>query len=451
MDQQIQWKASRFNARTVVEDGGLMLFNSYTGAMASFAPEERDQVTILLNPGPDVLVPPDSLFLYEQLVKHGFLVPCDTDELKQAEKLHQSMNHQNSMHLVLLATEACNFRCTYCYESFPRGVMNSKTATGLESYIAQQARSLQQLTISWHGGEPLLAPHILERLSLSFMESCDLHGVAYNAEIATNGYFLTRSLFEQLLNWRVGRFMVTLDGSEKVHDARRGLIGGKGTFRRIVDNLIALKAVDRPFEINIRVNFDNSNLEDVSAFIPMLSELFADDPRFGVYFRPVGCMGGENDLTLPVCDDPTKDRMLWKFNEQAIEQGLRVSSFISDILLPTGAVCYAAKPSSLIVGSDGQLYKCSVAIQQENNQLGHIHEDGTLELDLEKMVLWTSSGEELDTHCQACFFRPACQGNHCPLYRMRSGNRPCSYEKRQIKRTLRTIWLQAQAEERHPK
>jgi uncharacterized protein len=29
---------------------------------------------------------------------------------------------------------------------------------------------------------------------------------------------------------------------------------------------------------------------------------------------------------------------------------------------------------------------------------------------------------------------------------MRTGNRPCSYEKRQIKKTLRTIWLQAQRE-----
>jgi uncharacterized protein len=70
-----------------------------------------------------------------------------------------------------------------------------------------------------------------------------------------------------------------------------------------------------------------------------------------------------------------------------------------------------------------------------------------MELDLDKMALWTTSGEETDAQCQSCFFRPACQGNHCPLYRMRTGNRPCSYEKRQIKRTLRTLWLQSQSEE----
>ncbi|WP_025684023.1 radical SAM/SPASM domain-containing protein [Paenibacillus maysiensis] len=449
MTQNVQWKPSRFNARTAVDDGGLMLFNSYTGALAVFGPEENQQVVALLDARPDDPVPESSLSLQEQLLQHGFLVNAATDELKQAEELHQSVQQQNSMHLVLLATEACNFRCFYCYESFPRATMKNHVVSGLEAYIQQQAQSgkLQQLTISWHGGEPLLAPHVIEQLSQSFIRSCDQHGVLYGAEISTNGYYLSRERFEQLLDWRVERFMVTLDGSEEVHDARRGLHGGGGTFRRIVDNLLSLKDVQRPFEINLRVNFDNSNLEAVTDFIPQLTEWFADDPRFKVFFRPVGCMGGENDLNLSVCDDRTKDRKIWEFNEAAIAQGLTVSSFISDILLPTGAICYAAKPNSLIVGSDGKLYKCSVAIDQENNQLGQIHGDGSMELDLDKMALWTTSGEETDAKCQACFFRPACQGNHCPLYRMRTGNRPCSYEKRQIKRTLRTLWLQSQSEE----
>lgn len=292
----------------------------------------------------------------------------------------------------------------------------------------------------------MLVPHVIERLSRSFMAACEVSGARYGAEMSTNGYYLTRDRFEQMLDLHVERFMVTLDGEGETHNARRGLNGGGDTYQTIVNNLMSLKKVDRPFEINLRVNFDNSNLEEVSRFIPVLRDLFGDDPRFKVYFRPVGCMGGENDLNLPVCDERTKDRSIWAFNEQAIAEGLTVSSFISDILLPTGAVCYAAKPNSLIVGSDGMLYKCSVALNQDNNRLGRIYEDGTLDLDYDKLALWTTSGEETDEKCQACFFRPACQGNHCPLYRMRTGNRPCSYEKRQIKKTLRTIWLQAQRE-----
>lgn len=440
-----QWKPSRFNAQSETDDGGLMLYNSYTGAIVSCSAAERHQILEWL--APSAPVPEPAPPLYHSLIEHGFLVSGETDEMRRALFLHQSMHAQDAMHLVLLVTEACNFRCTYCYESFPRASMREEVMQGLEAYMEDRARSLKQLTISWHGGEPLLVPHIIERLSRSFMAACERNHAIYAAEMSTNGYYLTRERFEQMLDLQVARFMVTLDGEGKVHDARRGLHGGGGTYATIVQNLLSLKEVDRPFEINLRVNFDNSNLKEVSEFIPKLQELFGDDPRFKVYFRPVGCMGGGNDLNLPVCDERTKDQYIWDFNEEAIKQGLPVSSFISDTLLPTGAICYAAKPNSLIVGSDGMLYKCSVAIEQDNNRLGRIHADGTLELDYDKLALWTTSGEETDEKCQACFFRPACQGNHCPLYRMRTGRRPCSYEKRQIKKTLRTIWLQSQQEE----
>lgn len=215
---------------------------------------------------------------------------------------------------------------------------------------------------------------------------------------------------------------------------------------RIVGNLMKMKQIDAAFEVNIRVNFDNSNLDAVAAFIPTLSEMFAGDDRFKMYFRPVGCMGGENDLSLPVCDNRTKDLKIWEFTEEATRQGLAMSSFISDILMPTAAVCYAAKPHSLIVGSDGQLYKCSVAMDEDRNHVGKLYADGSAALDYDKIALWTTSGEERDEKCQACFFRPACQGNHCPLYRMRTGERPCSYEKRQIKRTLQAIWHSEKAQ-----
>jgi uncharacterized protein len=65
-----------------------------------------------------------------------------------------------------------------------------------------------------------------------------------------------------------------------------------------------------------------------------------------------------------------------------------------------------------------------------------------MEVDFDKLALWVTSGEEQDEHCQACFFRPACQGNHCPLYRIRKGKRPCPYEKRKIKQVLRLIHAQ---------
>lgn len=440
-NKEITWEASRFNAQTLVEDGSLVLYNSYTGAIASFPPTEADVIRQWLKkPVPQQQNLSIHQELFTHMIRQGFLVPNHVDEKRRALFLHQSMHRADLMHLILLVTEACNFRCEYCYESFPRGSMTKEAISGLKTYVDEKARTLRELTVSWHGGEPLLVPHILEELSLSFIESARKHGAAYNAEMSTNGYFLTKEQFEKLLSWKVQRFMVTLDGPADVHNHRRGLNGGRATYERIIGNLLSLKEVAAPFEINLRVNFDNSNLEAVEQFIPVLSELFADDDRFAVYFRPVGCMGGENDLNLPVCDERTKDQKIWEFNQKATASGLALSSFISDILMPTAAVCYAAKPNSMIVVSDGKLYKCSVALDEEYNQIGRLYKDGTADIDYDKIALWVTSGEDQDENCQACFFRPSCQGNHCPLYRMRTGNRPCSYEKRQIKKTLQAIW-----------
>ncbi|WP_314587798.1 hypothetical protein [Paenibacillus terrigena] len=63
-----------------------------------------------------------------------------------------------------------------------------------------------------------------------------------------------------------------------------------------------------------------------------------------------------------------------------------------------------------------ELNKCSVAVHEDMNQVGTLSADGSVKLDYDKIAFWTTSGEERDE------------------------KRPCSYEKRQIKKTLQAIW-----------
>ena len=61
------------------------------------------------------------------------------------------------LHLILLPTEACNFRCTYCYEDFRLGRMSEDVVRGVEALLSRRAEGLARLEISWFGGEPLAA------------------------------------------------------------------------------------------------------------------------------------------------------------------------------------------------------------------------------------------------------------------------------------------------------
>jgi uncharacterized protein len=428
------YKPSRFNVITTTENNEVILYNSYSGAIALFEEKEGEEVRDLLR-----IATLTEASLLGNLVDQGFLVEEGVVEKKRATFLHQTLHRKDSLHLVILPTEACNFRCTYCYEDFRRGKMNENAKRGLINYIQKEGRYLQQLTVSWFGGEPLLGYDIIDELSEVFLQVANEYNISYSAEIATNGYLLTKEKFERLLQHGIRQFMITVDGEEEEHNKRRSLANGEGSYNTIIENLKNIKDVAGDFEITIRTNFDEDSLEAIPEFILQMKQLFTDDRRFKVYFRPISRWGGKNDDCLSICDQRTVDQKIWEFSELAIRRGVPMSSLVAGSLQPTASVCYAAKPNSFIVASDASIYKCTLAFDDDDNKLGNLSEDGTLHLDYDKLAKWTLSGEETDEHCQACFFRPACQGNQCPYYRKVTGNRPCSHEKRQIKKVLQLI------------
>jgi uncharacterized protein len=430
------YKASRFNAFTTTDEEGILLCNSYTGALADFSKAEKEEVMGYLKNQ----LGPESSPVKDALLENGFLVPGHADEKKRAEFLHQSLHRTDMLHLILMPTEACNFRCTYCYESFVRGRMDDGTVSGVKALVSERIKTLNSLHISWFGGEPLMELELMEELTSLFQEEAKKHNVSYSADISTNGYFLSKEVFQKLLAMDVRQFMVTIDGVERVHDKRRFLIGGGKTYQNIMENLKSAKESSENFDLSIRVNFDEDNLKETVELTQLLKEYFAEDPRFGILFRPVGRWGGKHDEDIPICSHITANEKMWQLTENAIEEKLFMSSMVGGIMNPAGSVCYAAKPSSFVIGANGQLYKCTTALDQDVNHVGTLHEDGTMDLDYDKLISWVTSGEETDPVCQNCFYRPACQGNHCPWYRALTGDRPCPSEKTNIKKVLKLIW-----------
>ncbi|GAX91223.1 radical SAM/SPASM domain-containing protein [Effusibacillus lacus] len=431
-----KWVPSRFNAYSTADSGDLILYNSYTGAIVSVPPAEKEEALAALkrtgvsgNPSKTAL----------QMIESGFLVPDQLDEKLRAKYLHQTQHRTDLLHLIILPTEACNFRCTYCYQTFPQGGMTAGIQTGIRRLAEEKSRFLNGLSVSWFGGEPLLASDMIGNLSNTFLNLSQKYGFHYSADISTNGYLMTEDLFKRLLNWEIRRYMITIDGPEAVHDKRRALCGGGNTFSRILSNLEKIKQVDGDFEIHLRVNIDMDNLDSVPELLGLLKDRFAGDTRFQLFIRPVGRWGGLNDERLPVCDRKLAEHSIWEFSRLGLEQGLPLASVIEDALLPGCSVCYAAKPHSLVIGANGKLYKCTCALDEEINQIGSLSENGSLLLDHDKLAVWVSSGDDADPVCGNCFFRPACQGNHCPLYRMKTGLRPCPHEKRHIRKVLDLI------------
>lgn len=294
-----KWVPSRFNA--IAEDNHrLILYNSYTGAIGEVPWEARDFVRHALKNGIEAQKLEGIL---EDLVAGGFLIPAEDDELQRASGLYQSLRPPTGLlHLILMPTEECNFRCVYCYETFKLKKMLEPVRRGVKLFVQRQAPSLKKLTVSWFGGEPLEGLDVIIDLSRTFIGLSNEKGFIYDANITTNGYKLTPDVAKILLELNVRKFQVTLDGPCKEHDRRRKLISGEGTFHKIINNLQALKGLQEDYQVYIRVNFDRESVSTIPEFIDSLGDLFANDSRFSVYFRPVGKWGGPDDPTLPVCD-----------------------------------------------------------------------------------------------------------------------------------------------------
>lgn len=164
---------------------------------------------------------------------------------------------QDFTQFVLKVSSRCNLACSYCYV-YEKGddtwktrdkIMSEevfqKTILRIEEYCHD--RRLEDISISFHGGEPLLIG--TERLS----NWCRFIRNAldkYNVEISvqTNGTIYNEEILNTLKQYKVG-VGVSIDCNEQIHDKYRIYHSGKGSYARVVEFIRLLKKYDIRFGI----------------------------------------------------------------------------------------------------------------------------------------------------------------------------------------------------------
>lgn len=436
------WVASRFNARTVRNNGDLVLYNSFTGAIG-VANQDNDRTLIhdALHSG---RITQDDISKYpvlQLLIDQGYFVEDDVNEFEKASKLHDyTWETEEILQLIIMPTEECNFRCVYCYEEFLRGSMSPPLVDGLKKFVSDRMPKLKHFTVSWFGGEPTEALDVIYELSDFFIELADFYGVEYKSGMTTNAYNITPDVFNTLITrCHVTSYQITVDGTREEHDKRRIKKDGKHTFFKIMDNLHAMTHTDFDFSIYIRSNFDSGNHSNMNYFLEELSQYVGTDSRFSLYFHPIDKWGGKNDDNLEICNSRDSQKIQNDLLMEAVKRGQSNGNKLIENLKPGGSVCYAARPWSLVVGSDGTIYKCTVALTDERNRVGRLKPTGDLVIDNEKFSKWVTGTEVGNTGCSSCFFLPSCQGAACPLERINTNETPCPSHKKSIRRVLDII------------
>jgi uncharacterized protein len=301
------------------------------------------------------------------------------------------------MHLILLPTEACNFRCVYCYETFQYKRMEPWVVEGVKRLLERRMSGLDVLELSWFGGEPLLAADIIQDVLAHAGTLAKEHGVRLTSSMTTNAYLLKEDRFRSLLSLGLKSYQISFDGPREYHDRKRVLAGGRGTFDRIWTNVLAMKREPGEFDVLIRVHADRQNVGALPEFIDQYRDTFGTDSRFTLFIRPLSRLGGPQDAALEILDGDESDRVIASLREYAGQGGIQQGPFMPEV-----PICYASMGNSFIVRSNGRLNKCTVALEHPANQVGMIRRDGTLEISTPKTLAWMRGLESGDTEELTC-------------------------------------------------
>ncbi|MBE0641420.1 MAG: radical SAM protein [Bacteroidales bacterium] len=305
---------------------------------------------------------------------------------------------QDSLELTILPTEGCNLRCTYCYVDHKALVMPAEVVSGIKALMRRRAPELSFLRIGWFGGEPLICKDIvLDISSFAFSLSRDYPRLDFQGGMSTNACFLDLPTMASLSSFNINRFQVSLDGPRHYHDTLRVRPDGSGSFDAIWANLLALRDSSLSFSIILRLHISRDNIHLMPDFLAEITDTFGGDSRFEVFFKALAPLSGKDD------------GIAYFGLEEQDEIRNQLSGILSQRLAETEGtrcdeeyVCYAARPTAFVVRPDGSLVKCTVGLDDADNQIGKLYEDGRMQVDQEKFRRWTEGTARLDKDFMRC-------------------------------------------------
>jgi len=217
-------KASRYNHFFPYSDKQSIAYNAFTNALALIDLDKLAAYHAFINE--EIPIPDE---LQDALHKGLFLIEDHVDERqKLRHNMLRSRYGSDYLNLTITPTNDCNFACVYCYE---KGVLSGKYMTNeVQDKIVELVESrkglIANLSVTWYGGEPLMAFDVIKNLSERFIHICKDNDIKYNATMITNGYLLTRDVLTDIKELSITSLQITIDGLPEIHNKMRPLVGG---------------------------------------------------------------------------------------------------------------------------------------------------------------------------------------------------------------------------------
>lgn len=402
-------KSSRYNILIELPGGKKLAFNSVTAALAEIDADTLPRFERLLR-APELAESAADNELREQMNYARFICADGLDEVSGQERRNseQRQSHQ-TFFLTIAPTLACNFRCDYCFQSASPVMMGTRTVEALLRFCEGRLAGSEHLMITWFGGEPTLCSKLIisvqQRLA-ALAERFDVKKVS--ASVITNGYLLDAALAQQYKDAGIDEAQITIDGPREIHDRRRKLASGQGTFVKIIENLAD---VSRILRVVVRINVDSANTDTALQVVESLRQQ-ALLPRVNIYFAPVNPAGGAcSDVQGRCLSTQAFSRLQTRLYGELVERGV---NRIEYPMIAPGGYCGAGHVNSYVVAPNGLLFKCWEELSLEpTTSVGDIF-GGERSLqqqrNFDRYERWNPFAK---SECRECNILPLCLGG-CP-------------------------------------
>jgi uncharacterized protein len=363
----------------------------------------------------------------EEYIRKGYLVdPAEEEKLFRKEYLNfVDERDKDEVQLFFTPWYSCNFACSYCFQdeyAHAQDQLNEQVIDAFYDYVDEHFAHRRKY-ITLFGGEPLLnSPHRKQALRKIFEEAGRRK---LEIAVVSNGYHVLDYL-ELMKQARIREVQITLDGTQPVHDSRRMLRGGTGSFDRIVEGVDALLELRIPVNLRMIVDKDNvNNLPELARFA--IGKGWTKSPLFktalGRNYELHHCQTNQTKLfsRIEMYQDIYK---LAKDFPEILEfhrPAFSIANFIfenGELPQPLFDSCSGAK-TEWAFDYTGRIYSCTATVGNVGDELGTFYPEVRLNEDL--VEEWEDRDVIAIEACRECPVQLACGGGCAAIAKNRTG------------------------------
>lgn len=363
----------------------------------------------------------------EEFIEKGYLVDHKIEEQLFKRKYLDFLDARDDDEVQIFFTPwyTCNFDCSYCFQdeyTNPNEAVKVEVIDAFFKYIDFKFSDRKKY-ITIFGGEPLLNNPMKRESIRRVIEGANRRSI--DIAIVTNGYHVV-DFIDELKQANIREIQITLDGTDEVHDARRMMKGGKGTFDKIVRGIDLL--LENHIPVNLRMIIDKENVDNLPALSRFAIEKgWTCNPNFKTAF-------GRN-YELHHCQ--TNNGRLFSRIEmyQEIYQIIKNYPEVLELHMPAFSIakfifengelpnplfdsCTGAK-TEWAFDYTGKIYSCTATVGNEGDELGTYYPE--INLNDELIEEWEERDVLSIKECTNCPVSLACGGGCAAVAKSRNG------------------------------